>query len=72
MGTAELAIEKRMDAIEDDAQPLHTSERSVSKKAENCFYCNIPSRVSKRMNLTDESTVVIDEYRDKIVIRTED
>jgi hypothetical protein len=72
MGATELATEKRMEAIDGNEEPLHTSERSVSQKAENCFYCNIPEQVARRMDLDNGTTVLVDEYRDKVVIRTED
>jgi hypothetical protein len=69
--SADLAIQKRKEFIEDDAKPLRTSERTINEQTENCFYCNIPARVAFRMNLDAGSTVQVDEYRDKVVIRKE-
>jgi|APHM01.1.fsa_nt_gi hypothetical protein len=72
MGAIELASQKRAEADVVEGEPLHTSERLVSQKASNCFYVNVPTRVAQRMGLDDDTTVQIDEYRDKIVVRKEE
>jgi len=69
MGAIELAIEKRKEHIDASERPLHTTERSVNEQVENCYYCNIPRRVAERMDLDGGTTVKVDEYYDKVVIR---
>jgi hypothetical protein len=69
--SADLAFQKRKEAIDPDVQPLRTSERTINEQTDDCFYCNVPARVAHRMDIDAGSTVKIDEYRNKLVIRTE-
>jgi formylmethanofuran dehydrogenase subunit D len=72
MGAIDLGIEKRKEHIDGEQRPLHTTERTVNEQVENCYYCNIPRRVAERMGLEGGTTVKVDEYRDRVVIRREE